>query len=144
MKEKVVNRIREFNRFYLPSLSLLGDSYLGSEYSAAEARVLFEIYTNDGCTAAAVAKTMNIDKSYLSRIIRSYERKGCLRREISKADSRAYELHLTVDGIKMTEDLIGKSNERIREKIKTLSVSDCMRLVSAIDTVTDILKGLEE
>ena len=75
-KEKAVQRIREFNRFYMPLLRLLDNHYLGSEYTPTEARVLFEIYENDGCNAAFIAKVMNIDKSYLSRIIRAHEKKG--------------------------------------------------------------------
>lgn len=139
MKEKTVNRIREFNRFYLPEFDLLGNSYLGSQYSATEARVLFEIFTNDGCTAAVIAKTMNIDKSYLSRVIRSHESNGYLFRTVSAADSRAYELHLTDKGLEATKDFINKSNEQVGIKIQDLTDADCKRLVSALDTVTEIL-----
>ena len=76
--KKVVQRIREFNRFYMPLLRLLDTHYLGSEYTPTEARVLFEIYENDGCNAAFIARVMNIDKSYLSRIIRAHEKKRSL------------------------------------------------------------------
>lgn len=74
-KETTVLKIREFNRFYMPLLRLLDNHYLGSEYTPTEARVLYEIYENDGCNAAYIAKEMNIDKSYLSRIIRAHEKK---------------------------------------------------------------------
>ena len=46
-KEKVIYRIRAFNRFYMPKLRLLDNHYLDSEYTPTEARVLFEIYEND-------------------------------------------------------------------------------------------------
>lgn len=140
MKKEVINKIRQFNRFYLPKLDLLGNSYLGSEYSATEARVLFEIFTNDGCTATSVAKTMNVDKSYLSRIIRSYENKGYLYREVSESDSRAYELHLTKEGVKRTQDFINKSNEQVAAKTHSLSECDCERLINAFDTITELLE----
>ena len=39
--KKAVQRIREFNRFYMPLLRLLDTHYLGSEYTPTEARVLF-------------------------------------------------------------------------------------------------------
>lgn len=141
MKKKTVDRIREFNRFYLPEFDLLGDSYLGSEYSATEARVLFEVYANDGCTAASIAKTMNIDKGYLSRIIRSHESKGYLLRSVSAADSRAYELHLTDKGSEITNEFIDRSNAQVGMKIAALTDSECKRLISALDTVTRILEG---
>ena len=66
-----VEKVRAFNRFYMPSMNLLGNHYLGSEYSITEARVFFEIYENEGCNAAHIAQIMNIDKSYLSRIIKA-------------------------------------------------------------------------
>lgn len=71
-------KIRAFNRYYMPSMNLLGDHYLGSEYSITEARVFFEIHENQGCNAAHIAQLMNIDKSYLSRIIKKQEKKGTL------------------------------------------------------------------
>lgn len=74
MKKEIVYKIREFNRNYMPVFDLLGNKYLGSEYSATEARVLFEIFENDGCNAAYIAEKMNIDKSYLSRIIKNHEK----------------------------------------------------------------------
>lgn len=140
MKEKVINKVREFNRFYLPRFDLLGNSYLGSEYSATEARILFEVFTNDGCTASSIVKTLNIDKSYLSRIIRGYENKGYLYRTASEKDTRAYDLHLTEKGKERTQDFIEKSNDQIGEKVKALTESECERLISALNTVVDILK----
>lgn len=139
-KKKAVLRIREFNRFYMPILNLLGNHYLGSEYSPTEARVLFEIYTHDGCNAAYIEKAMNIDKSYLSRIIKRHEKKGYLTRTASKKDSRSYELHLTSQGTERAEDFIHRSNQQISEIIGPLNEADCHRLTEALDTVTSILQ----
>lgn len=139
-KEKAVYRIREFNRFYMPALDLLGNHYLGSEYSAAEARVLFEVYENDGCNAAHIAKNMNIDKSYLSRIIKSHEKKDYIVRSVSLSDSRSFDIHLTEQGKERTEDLIRKSNRQIGEMIDPLSAAEYKKLIAALDAVTDILK----
>lgn len=139
-KTQTINRIREFNRFYMPSLSLLGNHYLGSEYSATEARVLFEIYENDGCRAADIAKAMNIDKSYLSRIIKNHEKNGYITRKVSESDMRAFALHLTDKGTDRTRELIEKSNDEIGNIVATLSEKDCTQLVDALNTVTAILK----
>lgn len=141
MKEQTVLRIREFNRFYMPAFDLLGNSYLGSEYSAAEARVLYEIYNHEGCLASDISKTLHIDKSYLSRTIKHHEKQGYLTRTPSKADSRAYELSLTEQGRKRTEDFIRKSNAQIGEKIGDLNLDECRRLMEAFDTITELLGG---
>lgn len=139
-KEKAVYRVREFTRFYMPMLELLGNHYLGSEYSATEARVLFEVYEHDGCNAAHIASTMNIDKSYLSRIIKSHESKGYLVRMVSKTDSRSRELHLTELGVELTRDFIRRSNAQIGEILAPLDGEACEALMHALDTVTELLK----
>lgn len=140
MLSKTVEKIREFNRFYMPAMALLGCNYLGSEYSPAEARVFFEIYENDGCNAAHIAKAMNIDKSYLSRIIKAHEKSGYLTRSRSEKDQRAYALHLTEKGRAKTESFIESSNRQIGGIISGLDKDDCMRLTEAMQVITDILK----
>lgn len=140
-REKTVHRIREFNRFYMPLLRLLDNHYLGSEYTPTEARVLFEIYEHDGCNAASIARVMNIDKSYLSRIIRAHEKKGYLTRKVSETDSRAYQLHLTEPGLMLTKDFIRKSNQEIGDIIQPLRQEECTELVQALNTITAILEN---
>lgn len=139
-RENTVLRIREFNRFYMPALDLLGNHYLGSEYCATEARVLFEAYENDGCNAAHIANKMNIDKSYLSRIIRQYEKDGYLVRTVSEHDQRSLDIHLTESGKERAEDLIRRSNQQIGGIIGPLNEEECQALVDALDRVMDILK----
>lgn len=143
-KDRVIYRVREFNRFYMPALGLLGNHYLNSEYSATEARVLFEVYENDGCKAAYIAKTMNIDKSYLSRIVKSHEKNGYLYRTVSEKDSRSFDIHLTEKGIERTEDFILKSNQQIGKIIEPLNTEESEQLFDALNTIIDILKEQRE
>nr|WP_302591442.1 MarR family transcriptional regulator [uncultured Marvinbryantia sp.] len=141
---KTIAKIRAFNRFYMPSMNLLGDHYLGSEYSVTEARVFFEIYENEGCNAAHIAQLMNIDKSYLSRIIKKHEKSGYIHRERSAEDSRSYHLFLTDDGKARAEDFIRKSNEEIAKVIRGLSSEEEQQLTGALETITRLLrKGSE-
>ena len=141
---KTIAKIRAFNRFYMPSMNLLGDHYLGSAYSVPEARVFFEIYENEGCNAAHIAQLMNIDKSYLSRIIKKHEKSGYIHRERSAEDSRSYHLFLTDDGKVRAEDFIRKSNEEIAKVIRGLSSEEEQQLTGALETITRLLrKGSE-
>lgn len=142
--DNVIEKIREFNRFYMPSMNLLGDHYLGSEYSVTETRIFFEIYENEGCNAAYISQRMNIDKSYLSRILKGHEKNGYIRREKSMGDGRAYLLYLTESGKARAEDFIRKSNEEISAIVKDLSSQERRQLTDAIDSIIKILrKGLD-
>lgn len=140
---ETVYKIREFNRFYMPAMDLLGNHYLGSEYSVPETRIFFEIYTNSGCNAAYIARTMNIDKSYLSRLLKKHEKNGYLYKKISEKDSRSYELYLTEKGKHKAEDFIQKSNQQIDALIHQLNENDCALLREALDTIITILNKCE-
>ncbi|MCH1982664.1 MarR family winged helix-turn-helix transcriptional regulator [Ruminococcus sp. OA3] len=91
-------------------MNLPGNHYLGSEYSATEARIFYEIYENEGCNAAHIAQIMNIDKSYLSRIIKNHEKQGYIQRRRSDVDGRSYSLFLTMKGKERTKEFISESD----------------------------------
>ncbi|CDO17020.1 TPA: MarR family transcriptional regulator [Bacillus anthracis] len=136
---ETIYAIRAFNRMYMPSMNLLGNHYLGSEYSVTEARIFFEIYENEGCTATHIAQEMNIDKSYLSRILKNHEKKGYIYRQTSKEDGRAYHLFLTDTGKLRARDFIEKSNQEIGDIIATLSYSEQKQLAEAMTLITKLL-----
>lgn len=144
MKKETVEKIRQFNRYYMPIFNLLGNKYLNSEYTAAEARVLYEIHIKPGCTAAEIGKKMNLDKGYMSRVISKHEKSGYVRKSNSENDMRAYKLFLTPSGTAITNDFIKKSNAQISEIICGLEKSDCELLVSSLNTVMEILNKCDE
>lgn len=139
-KDTLVNKIRAFNRFYMPAMNLLNNHYLGSEYSVTQARIFFEIYEHEGCTAAHIAQTMNIDKGYLSRILISHERNGYIKRIPSGEDGRSLQLYLTEAGTQRAEEFIRKSNAEIRTIIHSLSSEEMNALADALDTITTLLQ----
>lgn len=139
-KDTLVNKIRAFNRFYMPAMNLLNNHYLGSEYSVTQARIFFEIYEHEGCTAAHIAQTMNIDKGYLSRILISHERNGYIKRIPSGEDGRSLQLYLTEAGTQRAEEFIRKSNAEIGTIIHSLSSEEMNTLADALDTITTLLQ----
>lgn len=138
-KRNTIEKVRAFHRFYMPFMNLLGDHYLGSEYSITEARCFFEIYEHEGCNAAYLSQVMNIDKGYMSRIIKAHEKNGYVSREPSLADRRSYELSLTAKGRQKAEKFIKAANEEIAGVLCGLSERDEQRLTDAMDTIMKIL-----
>lgn len=139
-RDEIPEKVREFNRFYLPRMGLLGSHYLGSEYSVTEARIFFEVYQREGCNAAHIASVMKVDKSYLSRILAGHERNGYLKRVSSPQDRRSYRLYLTPKGKQRAEEFIQKSNEEIRAVLGHLSEREQRQLSRALDVVMELLK----
>lgn len=142
MKYKdTAEKIREFNRFYLPLLSLLDKNYLNSEYSVTDARILFEISSTESCTAKALVKKLQIDKSYLSRILKKFEKDGLLFRKISADDSRIYYIELTQKGKSIVGELIEASNKKIDLLIEGFTKEDCKEIENAMRTITKIFES---
>ena len=136
--------IRKFNRFYLPYFHLLTQKYLNTEYSIAEARILYEIYENKEISARNIVKNIHIDKSYLSRILKKFESKFLIKRELSEQDSRIVFLSLTAEGEALAKKLIMESNRQIEENIIKLSDKDLDRLSYHLDKIIEILENENE
>ena len=65
----IIRDIRAFNRFYTDIIGLLDQHLLDSPYSLAEARIIYEIHHNKDIQASQIMELMDIDKSYLSRLL---------------------------------------------------------------------------
>ncbi|MDO5539324.1 MAG: MarR family transcriptional regulator [Eubacteriales bacterium] len=133
--------IRRFNRFYLPYFHLLTQKYLNSEYSVAEARILYEIYENKEISARDMVRKLYVDKSYLSRILKKFESKALIKREVSQDDSRMTVISLTKNGEALAEDLIMQSNRQIEKDIMEISESDLDKLTYHLEKIIEILDG---
>ena len=90
--------VRRFNRFYTQTIGVLDKGYLGTDYTVAEGRVLYEIACADGVTPKQVAEATGLDAGYLSRIVARLERDGVIARERSASDGRSTFLRVTPHG----------------------------------------------
>ena len=98
--------------------------------------------TTESCNAAHIAAVMNIDKSYLSRIITSHVKNGYIQRTPSNDDGRSYALFLTGKGKQQAEQLIHiihKSDNEIGNLLQNLSKDENTRLADAFGTITELL-----
>jgi Transcriptional regulators len=141
--DKTINEIRRFNRFYTVSMGFLDSNYLHTEYSIVETRILFEIKMHQKCIQSDIAKTLHIDKSYLSRLMKRFYKNGLIEKDKSNEDKRATYITLTEKGIAETERLIHVTNNQIRTKISGLSSDEYDKLCDALNTIILIL-GKEE
>src|SRR5436190_24118820 len=96
---KRIAAVRRFNRFYTRQIGVLRKTYLGSPYSLAEMRVLYEI-AQGVRTATEIGRTLDLDAGYLSRVLRNFEKAGLISRKPSPDDARQSRLALTAKGAK--------------------------------------------
>src|SRR5438105_15928184 len=111
-EDRVADRIaivRRFNRFYTRQIGVLRKTFLESHYSLGEARVLYEIARNGSPTASEIARSLDLDPAYLSRLLRNFEKRGLVQRRTSPQDGRQSHLTLTVRGRKSFMPLDARS-----------------------------------
>jgi DNA-binding MarR family transcriptional regulator/GNAT superfamily N-acetyltransferase len=141
---KVVEQIRDFNRFYTNILGLLNAHILDSSYTLTEVRILLEIKKTVDCTANTLITRLSIDRGYMSRIIKRFENNGLIIKESSQADNRISFLRLTQKGKETMSELESKSDDQVENLINHLSDNDQRKLVKAMKYIKNtILDGLK-
>lgn len=71
-----------------------------------EAMVLFQLSEKDGMLSGRIAGAIGLSKSNCSKVIVAMEKKGYLRRQTCKKDSRCQRFFLEPEGKKMLKKLL--------------------------------------
>jgi DNA-binding MarR family transcriptional regulator len=139
MKQQFIDEIRAFNRMYTHLIGLVNGHILNSEYSLPEARVLFELYHHPALTASDLIGMLDMDKGYLSRMLRRFGEKKLVDRMVSQGDRRAVTLALTAKGKKEFEALNRASDLQIGQAFENLSEKDSQALVERMIGIRRII-----
>ena len=134
-----IEAVRRFSRFYTRKVGVLHEGLLGSPFSLAEARVVYELAHHEVTTANELCDELGLDAGYLSRILRGFEQRGLISKQPSLADARQNLLALTAEGQEAFAKLNARSRHEVGEMLGTLSDADQERLVEAMRTVEELL-----
>lgn len=134
-KNDIITEIRGFNRFYTNILGLLDQHIIDSGYSLTEARILFEISKTDTCTANQLCSILDMDRSYMSKIIHKFEKNELIRRSVCDTDNRNIEIHMTEKGLDVFHELNDHANQQIDDLISKLTSDECETLIDSIRVV---------
>lgn len=128
LNDNIIADIRQFNRFYTNILGLLDKHVLNTGYSFTEARVILEIGFLEQCIANHLVEKLDIDRSYMSRIIAKLSKDGLIIKESSVSDSRTSLIRLTPKGTALFNQLNEKSDEQIVRLLQRLSQEEIKEL----------------
>lgn len=139
VSEASIERLRSFNRFYTKRIGLLREGLLDTQFSLTQARVLFEIAHHPGVRSAGLGPELGLDPGYLSRLLKSFEQRGLVKRSKSRQDRRVNHLSLTRKGRTEFERLNARSENEAGEMLASLDVSLRQRLVDSMTTIRQLL-----
>ncbi len=140
--------VRRFNRFYTRQIGVLRRTYLDSPYSLGEMRVLYELAQSaklgGARTASDIARALDLDAGYLSRLLRKFEKAGLISRKTSREDARQSHLALTARGAKMFAPFEKRSHAQVGDMLGKLPAKEQAELVCAMQTIERLLEGTHE
>jgi len=136
---ELIAAVRRFNRFYTQKIGVLREGLADTSWSLTEARVLYELAHRDRSTASELSQVLALDSGYLSRIVRSFERKKLLSRKPAVQDRRQTLLTLTTAGKRAFALLDRRTVQDVRQLLKPLSAAECHRLAAAMQTIETLL-----
>ncbi|WP_075618887.1 MarR family winged helix-turn-helix transcriptional regulator [Paenisporosarcina indica] len=139
MSEKIIQDIKSFNRFYTRAMGLFNLYTDKSAYSATEALILFQISTHEFCTAAYLSNFFLLDKSYMSRILKHFEKKGLIEKKVSKEDRRIYHIELTKAGGDVLNLLADKASLNVQSMIDGISEEEIEVLIDSMKKIEKVL-----
>jgi DNA-binding MarR family transcriptional regulator/ribosomal protein S18 acetylase RimI-like enzyme len=131
----MIAEIMGFNRFYSNVIHHLNQKIMEEGYSLTESRVLFEIGKTDRCTANILVNQLNIDRSYMSRMIRRFENKSLIIKTQSPTDSRINYIRLTDKGRADFNKLNEMQSEQITKLFHKLSVANQKLVFESMITI---------
>jgi len=137
--EERVHAVRRFNRFYTRQIGLLQEHQLGSDFSLAEMRVLYELAHREKCTAKEIGEYLGLDPGYLSRILARFGKMHLVCRERSQKDARQVSLELTEAGRCAFGPLNRESSSQVGEMLSRIPEAEQSKLVHAMGDIEAIV-----
>ncbi len=131
--------VRRFNRFYTRQIGVLRRTYQDGPYSLGEMRVLYEIAHDRDLTASDIARKLDLDAGYLSRVLRNFEKRGLITRKTSQGDARRSRLALTARGLKTFRPAEARSQREVARMLARLNPGQQTRLIAAMQTIESLV-----
>ncbi|MCC5465429.1 MarR family winged helix-turn-helix transcriptional regulator [Pelosinus baikalensis] len=144
VNDNIIADIRRFNRFYTNRLGVLDRHVLDTGYSLTEARVIIEIGIMEQCIANNLVDNLEIDRSYMSRIIAKLYKDGLLIKKKITLDHRTSLISLTSKGTALYKQLNEKSDEQIVRLVQGLSQKEIKEIHASMLLIQKKLDRLEK
>ena len=136
-----LDAVRRFNRFYTQRIGVLREDYLHSPLTLSQVRVLFELRRDSPPSASELARELDLDPAYLSRLLKGLARGGLVRRTPSAGDGRRSHLSLSARGRRLLDTLQDRSRADVAALLGPLPRQAQDELLGAMATIERVLGG---
>ncbi|MEM7429700.1 MAG: bifunctional helix-turn-helix transcriptional regulator/GNAT family N-acetyltransferase [Pseudomonadota bacterium] len=119
--QDLVNDIRRSSRDLVRELGLLEPTAAGTDLSISAVHAILEIGAAGSLTARQISERLLLEKSTVSRMLKSLVHRGDLEERASPRDARAKEIRLSPQGRKTLAAITGHANARVQEALASLT-----------------------
>jgi DNA-binding MarR family transcriptional regulator/GNAT superfamily N-acetyltransferase len=134
-----VSALRAFNRFYTRRIGVLDEQLYGTPFTLPQTRVLWELAHHEGSTASDLARALDLDPGYLSRLLTALKGRRLVRAQRSPADARQSLLFLSAAGRKAYAAMNAHSEQQVQSLLAPLDEPGRRRLLQATGTIESLL-----
>jgi DNA-binding MarR family transcriptional regulator/GNAT superfamily N-acetyltransferase len=131
--------IRRFNRFYTRRIGVLHEKLADTRFSLTESRLLWELAHRGRTTAAELARDLDLDPGYLSRLLRALKEQKLIRSERSASDARHLHLSLSAAGRRAFAPLDRQSEADVAALLAALPEGEQQSLLRAMAEIELLL-----
>jgi DNA-binding MarR family transcriptional regulator/GNAT superfamily N-acetyltransferase len=135
----LIDAARDFNRFYTNFLGVLNKAYLDTPYTLTDARVLFEVGSQERVSAVALVRDLHLDPAYLSRILKRFKAEGLIETTPDPDDRRSQLISVTDQGHRQFQELVNRSNAQLSGRFEKLASGEPENVVAAMKTIRSLL-----
>jgi len=131
--------VRRFNRLYTRRIGVLHEKLAATRFRLTESRLLWELAHRERTTAAELARYLDLDPGYVSRLLRAFKEQELIRGERNAADGRHLHLTLTAAGRRAFAPLDRQSAADVDRLLGTLADEEQRRLLRAMAEIEALL-----
>ncbi|MCT4657209.1 MAG: helix-turn-helix domain-containing GNAT family N-acetyltransferase [Cohaesibacter sp.] len=135
-----INHIRAASRLLVRELGVLDKAVAGTDLSLSGVHTILEIGMAGKMKARDLSLCLRLEKSTISRLVKSLEKKGMLERVQSAKDAREQDLSLTAQGCELFDHINQFAINQVTSAIGDLEGNNIDAIASALSLYAQSLK----
>jgi DNA-binding MarR family transcriptional regulator len=117
---------------------------LGISISLSEGFALMALATAAPMSQQALAEQLHLDKSTVSRLVKSLEKKGWIKRVRDLNDTRVFQVHLSKEGRETAARLLKEMTQRHERLLAELKPDEQEALAYGLSAIIRAFQTIEE